>query len=120
MASRERHSEIKILQQNIRDLQQQLANAQRRIMELTTEKNSKVDQEKQLLNELEKELKKKDSEAAVKIQKQIDDWPDVLDSKPPESFKRPPQPKWSVREGEKWVKIDPDGTMKFEDIEIKK
>ena len=64
------------------------------------------------------ELKETDKEASDLIQKQIDDWPDVLDSKP-KNFKMPPQPGYRFREGEKWVKIGADGEMEFEDIEIK-
>ena len=48
----------------------------------------------------------------------MNDIPEVLDSKP-KNFKRPPQPGYTVREGEKWVTIK-DGKMEFEDIDIKK
>ena len=48
----------------------------------------------------------------------MDAIPDILDSKPM-TFKRPPQPGYRVKEGEKWVSIGPDGNMEFEDIEIK-
>ena len=57
-------------------------------------------------------------EAQEKIQKKMDDIPEVLDSRP-QSFKQPPQPGYRFREGEKWVKIGTDGEMEFEDIEIK-
>ena len=41
----------------------------------------------------------------------------VIDSKP-KTFKRPPQPGYTVKRGEKWVTIK-EGKMEFEDIEIK-
>ena len=115
-------AEIVILQKNLKDLQGQLANAQKRILELIQDKDSATEElikERQLLVELEAEFGKKQDETTKKIGKQIEDWPDVLDSKP-KSFKQPPQPSYSVREGEKWVKIGADGKMEFEDIEIKK
>ena len=113
-------AEIAILQKNLKDLQGQLANAQKRILELTADKNTATEElakERQLLLELEKDFNKSEKEASDKIAKQIEDWPDVLDSKP-KTFKRPPQPGYSVKEGEKWVTIK-DGNMEFEDIEIK-
>ena len=115
-------AEIVILQKNLKDLQGQLANAQKRILELIQDKDSATEElikERQLLVELETEFGKKQDETTEKIGKQIEDWPDVLDSKP-KSFKQPPQPGYRFREGEKWVKIGADGEMEFEDIEIKK
>jgi predicted transcriptional regulator len=115
-------AEIVILQRNLKDLQGQLANAQKRILELIQDKDSATEElikERQLLVELSKNVNHYESEASDKIQKQIDDWPDVLDSKP-KNFKMPPQPGYRVKEGEKWVKIGADGEMEFEDIEIKK
>ena len=115
-------AEIVILQKNLKDLQGQLANAQKRILELIQDKDSATEElikERQLLVELSKNVNHYESEASDKIQKQIDDWPDVLDSKP-KNFKMPPQPGYRFREGEKWVKIGADGKMEFEDIEIKK
>ena len=115
-------AEIVILQRNLKDLQGQLANAQKRILELIQDKDSATEElikERQLLVELSKNVNHYESEASDKIQKQIDDWPDVLDSKP-KNFKMPPQPGYRFREGEKWVKIGADGEMEFEDIEIKK
>tara|TARA_B110001454_G_scaffold209835_1_gene223739 strand:+ start:751 stop:1125 length:375 start_codon:yes stop_codon:yes gene_type:complete len=115
-------AEIVILQRNLKDLQGQLANAQKRILELIQDKDSATEElikERQLLVELSKNVNHYESEASDKIQKQIDDWPDVLDSKP-KNFKMPPQPGYRFREGEKWVKIGADGKMEFEDIEIKK
>ena len=115
-------AEIVILQKNLKDLQGQLAAAQKRILELIQDKDSATEElikERQLLVELETEFGKKQDETTEKIGKQIEDWPDVLDSKP-KSFKQPPQPGYRFREGEKWVKIGADGEMEFEDIEIKK
>ena len=113
--------EIKVLQDNMKDLQGQLANAHKRISELIASRDTAFEDMKkekehaQLLNE---RLNKFDKEASELIQKKMDDIPDVLDSKP-KNFSQPPQPGYRVREGEKWVKIGPDGNMEFEDIEIK-
>ena len=120
MTSLER--EIETLKGNVQDMQRQLSNAYKRINDLIAEKSSAIDEvqkEKDLIKELTVKLKDTDKEASDLIQKKMDDIPDVLDSKP-KSYKRPPQPGYSVREGEKWVKIGPDGNMEFEDIEIKK
>tara|TARA_Y100000780_G_C13476069_1_gene336602 strand:- start:205 stop:579 length:375 start_codon:yes stop_codon:yes gene_type:complete len=113
--------DIAILQKNLKDLQGQLAAAHKRILELGNDKNvakEELIKERQLLLELEKDFNKSEQEASEKIAKQIEDWPDVLDSKP-KTFKQPPQPGYRFREGEKWVKIGADGEMEFEDIEIK-
>ena len=118
----EKSAEIVILQKNLKELQGQLADAHKRILELGNDKNvakEELIKERQLLLELEKDFSKSEQEASDKIAKQIEDWPDVLDSKP-KSFKQPPQPGYRFREGEKWVKIGADGEMEFEDIEIKK
>ena len=118
MASLER--EIETLQGNVQDMQRQLSNAHKRIHDLIAEKSSAIDEvqkEKDLIKELTDKLKDTDKEAIELIQKKIDDWPDVVDSKP-KSFKKPAMPGYSVREGEKWVTIK-DGKMEFEDIEIK-
>ena len=115
-------AEIAILQKNLKDLQGQLANAHKRILELVNQKDvakEELIKERQLLLELEKDFSKSEQEASDKIAKQIEDWPDVLDSKP-KTFKQPPQPGYRFREGEKWVKIGADGEMEFDDIEIKK
>ena len=114
-------AEIAILQKNLKELQGQLADAHKRILELGNDKNvakEELVKERQLLVELEKDFSKSEKEASDKIAKQIEDWPDVLDSKP-KTFKQPPQPGYRFREGEKWVKIGADGEMEFEDIEIK-
>ena len=115
-------AEIAILQKNLKELQGQLAAAHKRILELGNDKNvakEELVKERQLLVELEKDFSKSEKETTEKIGKQIEDWPDVLDSKP-KNFKMPPQPGYRFREGEKWVKIGADGEMEFEDIEIKK
>ena len=116
----ERSAEIAILQKNLKDLQGQLNNAYKRIEELIKDKDSTVEElkhERQLLTELKLRYEREETETTEAIGKQIEDWPDVLDSKPI-TFKRPPQPGYSVKEGEKWVTIK-DGKMEFEDIEIK-
>ena len=113
--------DIKVLKDNIKDMQRQLANAHKRILELGADKHKALDelkQEKEMYSNLSDRLKKTDLEIQGKIQEKIDNIPDVLDSKP-KSYKPPPQPGYSVREGEKWVTIK-DGKMEFEDIEIKK
>ena len=113
-------AEIVILQKNLKDLQGQLNNAHKRIAELIQDKDSTVEElkhERQLLTELKLRYEREETETTEAIGKQIEDWPDVLDSKPI-TFKRPPQPGYSVKEGEKWVTIK-DGKMEFEDIEIK-
>ena len=116
--------DIKVLKDNIKDMQRQLANAHKRILELGADKNKALDelkQEKEMYSNLSDRLKKTDLEAQDKIQEKIDSIPDVLDSKPKtKNFSQPPQPGYRVRDGEKWVKIGADGEMEFEDIEIKK
>ena len=119
-------AEIVILQKNLKDLQAQLANAQERILELTNDKNTATEElakERQLLLELEKEFKSSEKEASDTIGKQIEDWPDVLDSKPealkkPEkTFKPPKVPGYLVKEGEKWTRIKEDGSIEYFDIQ---
>ena len=116
--------EIKLLQDNVKDMQRQLSNAHKRILELGTDRDHALEdlkKEKQIYLELSDRLKKTDLEAQEKIQEKMDDIPDVLDSKPKtKNFSQPPQPGYRVRDGEKWVKIGADGEMEFEDIEIKK
>ena len=112
--------EIKVLQDNVKDMQRQLSNAHKRIAELVSDREHALEdlkKEKRIYSELSDRLKKTDLETQEKIQEKMDDIPDVLDSKP-KTFKRPPQPSYTVREGEKWVTIK-DGNMEFEDIEIK-
>ena len=113
--------EIETLQSNVKDMQRQLANAHKRILELTNDKNSTVEElenERQLLNELKVRYAQEEAATTNLIQKKMNDIPEVLDSKP-KNFKRPPHPGYTVREGEKWVTIK-DGKMEFEDIDIKK
>ena len=77
-------NEIKILQDNIKELQGQLAQAHQRIGELVSEKsasNEEVIKQKQFIQELTGELNRVNSETEKKIQKQMDEIPDVLDSK---------------------------------------
>ena len=94
----ERSAEIAILQKNLKDLQGQLNNAYKRIEELIKDKDSTVEElkhERQLLTELKLRYEREETETTEAIGKQIEDWPDVLDSKPI-TFKRPPQPGYSV------------------------
>jgi len=113
-------SDIKLLQNNMKDLQSQLGNAHKRIAELINDRDSALEdlkKEKETYAILSDRLNKTDLETQGKIQEKMDKIPDVLDSKP-KTYKRPPQPGYSVKEGEKWVSIK-DGKMEFEDIEIK-
>ena len=119
-------AKIAILQQDLKDLQSQLETAHKRILELAKDKNStqeELKQQNQLLLELEGRYSKQHFETSKKIEKQIEDWPDVLDSKPlplkkPEkSFKPKQVPGYVVKKGEKWTKIKPDGTVEYIDIQ---
>ena len=113
--------EIKTLQFNMKELQGQLNDAHKRIAELIQDRDSALDdlkKEKDYAKGLAEKLIQMDNEASELIQKKMDDIPDVLDSKP-KTFKRRPQPGYTVKEGEKWVTIK-DGKMEFEDIDIKK
>ena len=113
-------TEIKVLQDNMKDLQGQLNSAHKRISEIITDRDHVLEElkkEKEYAKGLADKIIQMDNEAVELIQKKMDDIPDVLDSKP-KVFKRPPQPGYSVKEGEKWVTIK-DGKMEFEDIEIK-
>ena len=90
-------TEIQILQNNIRDLQSQLASAHIRIAELLTDKsasNEEVVKEKQFIQELTGEIQR------VKTMKAV---PQMLDS-------RPTKPKLS-NPNEKYVSVDKDGKM---------
>ena len=76
--------EIKILQQNMRDLQKQLVDAQKRILELMndkTESDSKVIEQKRFIQEIRGQLARVDEETVEKINKFMSDIPDVIDSK---------------------------------------
>ena len=120
----ENAAKIAILQQDLKDLQSQLETAHKKILELAKDKNStqeELKQQKQLLLELEGRYSKQHFETTNKIEKQIEDWPDVLDSKPlkkPEkSFKPKKVSSYIVKKGEKWTRIKPDGTVAFVDIQ---
>ena len=76
--------EIKILQQNMRDLQKQLVDAQKRILELMndkTESDSKVIEQRKFIQEIRGQLARVDEETVEKINKFMSDIPDVVDSK---------------------------------------
>ena len=78
------NTEIKILKDNIQELHKQLAQAHQRIGELVSEKsasNEEVIKQKQFIQELTGELNRVNSETEKKIQKQMDEIPDVLASK---------------------------------------
>ena len=117
-------AKIAILQQDLKDLQSQLETAHKRILELAKDKNStqeELKQQKQLLLELEGRYSKQHFETTKKIEKQIEDWPDVLDSrplkKPEKSFKPKKVPNYLVKKGEKWTRIKDDGTVEYMDIQ---
>ena len=78
-------AKIAILQKDLKDLQDQLQAAHERILVLAKDKNStqeELKQQKQLLLELEGRYSKQHFETTEKIEKEIEDWPDVVDSKP--------------------------------------
>ena len=102
-------AEIAILQKNLKDLQSQLTNAHERILELSKDKKLAVEElskERQLLLELESDINKKQVETTDAIEKQIEDWPDVLDSRPEKRFK-PKKPTWSDPELKRFEDIKP-------------
>ena len=81
-----------VLKHNVRDLQEQLTQANKRIFELN-ERTSKLMKEREFNLKLIKEasksitdikgaIKAEEQELQDKIQKQIDDWPEVVDSRP--------------------------------------
>ncbi len=120
----ENAAKIAILQQDLKDLQSQLETAHKRILELAKDKNSTTEelkQQKQLLLELEGRYSKQHFDTTKKIEKQIEDWPDVLDSrplkKPEKSFKPKKVPNYLVKKGEKWTRIKDDGTVEYMDIQ---
>ena len=123
-------AEIAILQRNLKELQGQLADAHKRILELGNDKNvakEELVKERGLLLELEKEFSSSEKEAGDLIGKQIEDWPNVLDSKPVEKIEPAKKPKksfspknvtsYAVKKGEKWTRIKPDGTVEYLDIQ---
>ena len=83
-------AEIVILQKNLKELQGQLANAHKRILELMNDKNvakEELVKERQLLVELEKKTKQSQYDTTLAIERQIEDWPDVIDSRPEKRYK---------------------------------
>ena len=96
-----KQTEIDILKTNIRDLEKQLHDAYKRINELNSEKQKyakEYEEEKEFIKAKLQQMKELDDQAKIKIQKQIDEWPDIIDSKPSKEmrFKNPnSQPKWS-------------------------
>ena len=76
-------AEIKILQNNVKELQGQLASAHQRIGELNKQKdtNEELESTKQLLRELQFELNSVKKKEESLIQKHNDNIPDVTDSK---------------------------------------
>jgi len=120
----ENAAKIAILQKDLKDLQFQLETAHKRILELAKDKNTATEElvkERQLLLELEGRYSKQHFETTKKIEKQIEDWPDVLDSrplkKPEKSFKPKKVPSYIVKKGEKWTRIKDDGTVEYMDIQ---
>ena len=123
-------TEIVILQKNLKDLQAKLDNYHERILELMKDKNvakEELVKERQLLVELEKDFSSSEKEASDLIGKQIEDWPDVVDSKPTEKVELAKKPKksfspknatsYAVKKGEKWTRIKPDGSVEYIDIQ---
>ena len=101
-------TEIQILQNNIRDLQSQLASAHIRIAELLNDKsasNEEVVKEKQFIQELTGEIQRVNKETEIKIEKTMKAVPQMLDS-------RPTKPKLS-NPNEKYVSVDKDGKMVY-------
>ena len=95
--------EIAILQKNLRDLQSQLGDAHKRILELGNDNTLAVEElakERQLLLELKQQVQKKGIETSGLIEKQMEDFPEILDSKP-KTFSQPPQPGYQVIEDSK-------------------
>ena len=79
------NQEIKVLQNNIRDLQGQLASAHIRIAELLNDKSStteEVVQEKQFIQELTGEIERVNRETEIKVEKAMNDIPNIVDSRP--------------------------------------
>ena len=86
-------SEIAVLQKNLNYLQSQLADANKRILELTKDKTvakEELVKERQLLVELEKKTKQSQYDTTLAIERQIEEWPDVVDSRPEKRFKSKP------------------------------
>ena len=82
--------EIATLQSNLNDLETKLKNSNKRILELSkdsTATKEELESEKQLLVELKTQYKRAEFETNEAIEDQIDDWPDVLDSRPQKRYK---------------------------------
>ena len=77
----ELETQIQILQDNVRELQAQLAQAHIRIGELNKDQNEELIKTKQLLQELKFELNSVKGREAELIQQQMNNIPEVLDSK---------------------------------------
>ena len=78
----ELESQVQILQGNVKELQQQLANAHKRIGELKDNtKNEELEKTKQLLQELKFELNTVKQKEQSLVQELQDNIPDVLDSR---------------------------------------
>jgi prefoldin subunit 5 len=78
----ELESQVQILQGNVKELQQQLANAHKRIGELKDNtKNEELEKTKQLLQELTFELTTVRNKEQQLIQELQDNIPTVLDSR---------------------------------------
>ena len=83
-------AEIAILQKNLKDLQAKLETAHEKILELTKGKNiakEELVKERQLLVELEKKTKQSQYDTTLAIERQIEEWPDVVDSRPKKRYK---------------------------------
>jgi len=81
---------IVILQKTLNDLQLQLTSSHKRILELTKDKTTakeEIEKERQLLVELQTKYNNKQVETTDAIEDQIEDWPDLLDSRPEKRFK---------------------------------
>ena len=81
---------IVTLQKALIDLQLQLSNSQKRILELTKDKSAtkeEIVKERQLLVELQTKYNNKQFETTDAIEEQIEDWPDLIDSRPEKKFK---------------------------------
>ena len=108
--------DITILKNNVKDLQGQLAEANKRVLELSS-RNSKLMTEREsnlklikdasnTIKDIKTAINDEDQELIDKIQKQIDDWPDVLDSKPNTGIVE--QPKKDDWKNNEWMKYDDD------------
>ena len=81
---------IATLQKTLTDLQLQLSNSQKRILELTKDEfttKEEIVKERQLLVELQTKCSAKEFETIDAIAEQIDDWPDLVDSRPEKRYK---------------------------------